>query len=665
MPRQRKTIGDYRILEELSGGSFCTVFHCLDARLQREVAVKTVRANGRRDPKLARERLQREAVVRTQIEHPHVLPLYAMVGAKNAPALVGPWMAGGSLGRILGPAWDAQAVIELAAQVGSGLDAIHRAGWIHGDLNSGAILFSRDARAVIADFGSARRAGEPGKSPAGGHALELTPQTAAPEIWRGEPATPASDLYALSALLYRLMIGNFPFEGADWTVAAKLHCEADVATSAAGFHLLGNNVARVFSRGLSKSPGDRFESGAELAEELRLAVVSALDSPSANSAALAAVADNLDAFALTLTEEERVSLSALLKSVEVSASKSVAEAEALTAEVFGPGAALLALEACGAAAAMANGPISARTLAARCGVDERRVRRLLDALSAVGLAGQKDGHYSLPECLAVIYGNAQQRGSSARPVSEATAFWSHLAAWAKTGEPYVRMEDAGGSLYSRAVSTLGNINRELAQRLADELRSAGEIPRAARILDVGAGSAVWSIALAAADSAATVTALDRESVLPFAQKFADEAGVARQMKTIAGDWRDAPLDSNGYDVILLANVCHLEPAEQVAAMLKRFHGALRRNGILVVIDTIPETSGAAPPSVLLHSLRLGLRATHGELHDLQQYRKCIRMAGLRDVRTIALVDGDANVRAIVARKRRTTSASGALSRRSP
>ena len=221
MARPPKILAGYRILEEVSAGNFCSVFRCLDARLQREVALKTIRTKGGGDPRLARERLCREALVRAQIDHPHVLPLYAMAGTAHSPALVGPWMAGGSLSGVLGPAWDPNAVVELAAQVASGLDAIHRAGWVHGDLNSGAILFSREGRAVMADFASARRIGESNPSPAAGHALELTPQTAAPEIWRGEPAGPASDFYALTALLYRLLTGCFPFDTADWTLAGN------------------------------------------------------------------------------------------------------------------------------------------------------------------------------------------------------------------------------------------------------------------------------------------------------------------------------------------------------------------------------------------------------------------------------------------------------------
>src|SRR5262249_926275 len=136
MARLPKTIAGYRVLEEVSAGNFCSVFRCLDAVLNREVALKTVRTNGGGDPRLARERLHREALRRAQIDHPHVLPLYAVVGTKPAPALVGPWMAGGSLSGVLGPAWDPNAVVELAAQIGNGLDAIHRAGWTHGDLNS-------------------------------------------------------------------------------------------------------------------------------------------------------------------------------------------------------------------------------------------------------------------------------------------------------------------------------------------------------------------------------------------------------------------------------------------------------------------------------------------------------------------------------------------------
>src|SRR5579864_5834316 len=97
---RREKVENYRILEEISSGNFCSVFHCLDVRLGREIALKTVRRNKGGDPRLARERLRREALVRAQVDHPHVLPLYDIVGPIRSPALVGPWMRGGSLGRV-------------------------------------------------------------------------------------------------------------------------------------------------------------------------------------------------------------------------------------------------------------------------------------------------------------------------------------------------------------------------------------------------------------------------------------------------------------------------------------------------------------------------------------------------------------------------------------
>jgi SAM-dependent methyltransferase len=617
------------------------------------VAIKAQRADRGADPLLVEDRLRREALVRAQVDHLHILPLYS-VGGRRSPALVGPWLAGGTLSRALDPIWDPRAAAELAQQVGSALDAVHRAGWAHGDLNSGSVLFTREGRSVLGDFGSARRIGERWIRPREAAALEVTIQTAAPEVWQGGRVQPATDLYALAILLYRVLTGAFPFEADDWRRAAKLHSTAPVPPVTDRTPGLGRSVEQVLLRGLAKKPGDRFASGQDLAEALARAVAdtpeSAANTP--GSGALATAAEQLDNFALTLDVDERAALHAMLRRMEAANAKAVAEVAALTAEVFGPGAALLALENCGAAEALAAGSLTAREVAARCGGNASRIGRLLETLAAAGLASKQRGRYRLPDAFATLYDNGRRFGNGARPIQEGAELWNHLPAWATTGEPFLRMEREDGMAYANVASTLAHLNEGPARRLASSLRDAGDIPPAAAVLDVGAGSAVWGLALASSDNSATLTALDREAVIGAAREFAT-ACMDGRFATIAGNWLDAPLPRAGFDVAVLANVCHLERAANLPRLMRRIKEALRPGGILVIVDAIPDRRDAAAASILLHGLRLALRSASGDIHDLDEYRRSIRAAGLRYERSFALHDGEAaGPRAIVARRTR-------------
>src|SRR5690606_12132176 len=132
-----------------------------------------------------------------------------------------------------------------------------------------------------------------------------------------------------------------------------------------------------------------------------------------------------------------------------------------------------------------------------------------------------------------------------------------------------------GSRYAPIVNSFGGNSVQSAGRLVSELIERRLLPKAPRILDVGAGSAIWSLAFAIRDPAATITAVDRQAVLEVTRANADMAGVGNRMTTLAGDWRDVSLPCEAFDLILLANLCHLEPGDAVAELIQRVRPALR------------------------------------------------------------------------------------------
>src|SRR5215813_3400414 len=112
--------------------------------------------------------------------------------------------------------------------------------------------------------------------------------------------------------------------------------------------------------------------------------------------------------------------------------------------LFGPPAALLALESVGAIDLLAKSPSSAGEIASACGLPERTVHILLDVLSAAGVLGRNKNNYFLPGPLATLYNNYSRVGSTARPVMDAAGFWSHLPAWVSNEEPYLTMDQQDG-----------------------------------------------------------------------------------------------------------------------------------------------------------------------------------------------------------------------------
>ncbi len=177
-------IGHIRLLEVLATGGMGEVYLAFDETLKRTVAVKAIRAEGRRRPEL-RERFLQEARILSKLDHPNICRIYDYVTASDTDYLVlelikgrtlGDAIARGSLGR--------SARLEVAQTLATALAAAHASGAIHGDLKPGNVMLTLDGEVKILDFGLARLRG-PGPEPVAGSAAD---QLAAPSP-AGAPAT--------------------------------------------------------------------------------------------------------------------------------------------------------------------------------------------------------------------------------------------------------------------------------------------------------------------------------------------------------------------------------------------------------------------------------------------------------------------------------------------
>jgi eukaryotic-like serine/threonine-protein kinase len=253
--------GRYELLDRIGRGAMGTVWRARDQVLHRDVAVKEVRLPPRmsdRERAIVRERTLREARVSARLNHPGVVTVYDVVEAGGTPWIVMELVAARSLDRVV--AEDGPLPPRRAAETGlmlvGALASAHAAGIVHRDVKPGNVLVTSEGRAVLTDFGIAAVDGDPALTQTG--MVMGTPGFCAPERIRGEPATPASDLWSLGATLYAAVEGCGPFDGAGApmaVLASIVHSDPPPATSA-------GPLAAVIAALMSKDPDRRPDAAA-------------------------------------------------------------------------------------------------------------------------------------------------------------------------------------------------------------------------------------------------------------------------------------------------------------------------------------------------------------------------------------------------------------------
>jgi serine/threonine-protein kinase len=192
------------------------VFLAYDDRLDRLVAIKRMRPEALRDPS-RRERLRREARAAARLSHPNVVQVYDLEeDEEKGDAIVLEYVQGQTIADMLrdGPLSVEQAV-ELAAQVAEGLAAAHAAGLVHRDLKAENVVVTAEGRAKILDFGLVKPLDPGADSTMTEHGAILgTYRAMAPEQAEGAEVDARADLFSLGVLLYEMLAGRSPFQGA-------------------------------------------------------------------------------------------------------------------------------------------------------------------------------------------------------------------------------------------------------------------------------------------------------------------------------------------------------------------------------------------------------------------------------------------------------------------
>lgn len=278
---------------------------------------------------------------------------------------------------------------------------------------------------------------------------------------------------------------------------------------------------------------------------------------------------------------------------------------------------------------LADGPATSARLADELGLDRRLLARLLDALVALGVATvtDDDRYRARPAVLRALEASARYGGLED----------------ALRGRPRhasVHESSSASTFYEDLVGVLGEAFADAAEEVADLLATPG-----VRVLDVGAGAAPWSLAIVRREPAARAVAVDLPDVAPATRRAAVDAGVADRVDVVEGDlFAGALHDELGgpFDLVLVANVCHLFDREDVVRLLADLAPHLAPGGRLAIVDVLPEQV-TTDPRLALYALGLSLRTTTGGLHGRGDYGQWLQAAGLDDVEVHPTSDGIAVV----------------------
>ncbi|MCL7972481.1 MAG: protein kinase, partial [marine benthic group bacterium] len=216
------------LVRVLGGGRLSTVFLAREPSLRRLVAVKVLRPEAVRRTK-AMSRFRREARSLARVSHPNVVSIFRVGDLTGqTPYLVMQYVRGSDLAERLKQAatLPVPEACSLLGSIASALSAVHSHEIVHRDVRPESILCAQDGRVLLADFGLAAylattEEGEERITTAGHIVTDLT--YSAPEFFRGEDPTTASDLYSLGVLAYRVLTGSGPHD--ETTVTGRVHAQ--------------------------------------------------------------------------------------------------------------------------------------------------------------------------------------------------------------------------------------------------------------------------------------------------------------------------------------------------------------------------------------------------------------------------------------------------------
>jgi SAM-dependent methyltransferase len=285
-----------------------------------------------------------------------------------------------------------------------------------------------------------------------------------------------------------------------------------------------------------------------------------------------------------------------------------------------------------------SGPKTLDELVAAIKASPRGLRILLNGLVGLELlAKDAQGRYALtPESSTFLVSTkpGYRGGSFKHASSQLIPKWLKLTDVVRTGKPAtaVNKEEEGAPFFLEFVEDLFPMGYAAARALGEHLN----IPTATKpvsVLDLAAGSGVWSIAMAQQSPHVQVTAVDWPGVLPATRRTAERHGVADRFRFVGGDLRDADFGT-GHQIATLGHILHSEGEARSRALLKKTFAALAPSGVIAISEWLVNDERTGPPPGLMFAVNMLVNTDEGDTFSFNEIRRWLEEAGFRDARTL-------------------------------
>ncbi len=283
--------------------------------------------------------------------------------------------------------------------------------------------------------------------------------------------------------------------------------------------------------------------------------------------------------------------------------------------------------------AVGNGA-SAEQVGTRIEANVRAVGMLLNALVAIGLLTKDGDQYrNTPDSARFfVQGSPHNRRGGLLHTADIWHRWSTLTEAVRRGARLAREEAQVEEWTRNFIAGMQHNARDRAPQVVRALGTGG----VRRILDLGGGSGIYSIAFAKASPEIHCEILDLPEVVPLTSDYVRHAGLSAQISLRAGDMLHDDLGS-GYDLVMLNAICHMFSEEQNKDLFRRARQALAPNGRLAVQDFILNPDKTGPQQAVLFSLNMLVGTEAGASYSEREYAAWMEAAGLTDVQRIHLV----------------------------
>jgi serine/threonine protein kinase len=256
--------GRYRLISQVASGGMAVVYKAQDLALSRMVAVKILRPSLTGDPQFL-TRFRQEARNVANLSHPNIVTLHDVGQDGNTYYMVMEYIEGQDLKKVIraNAPFSIDRMLNIAIQICAGVGYAHRAGLVHADVKPQNALITSDDRVKVTDFGIAQ-ALQHTQAQERQSVVWGSPHYFAPEQASGETPTPASDVYSVGIVMFEMLTGKLPYNGADQQELALAHIREQVP------HVTDHNPSvpvhldRIIYKVMSKEPANRYRTADQL-----------------------------------------------------------------------------------------------------------------------------------------------------------------------------------------------------------------------------------------------------------------------------------------------------------------------------------------------------------------------------------------------------------------